>query len=221
MRRSIPRFTPLGLCTGRLLPLLLATLLLGLFSVSAAAQGGALLKMVGGGNSPLVDPDGYFSLILPSGFDCEVRARRADCKGTRGAAKLTIAVREVPWSATADLAALNEMDNFKKKEHFKLGKRERIKLSGQQAVSLSFSYDHFGNVEHRTWVQAVYLVQKNKLYVIHFEARSPIASRYTRDLGRLLASFRATPLDDGGHPDFDQLFAKEKKKHIKIMPHGY
>src|SRR5690606_5037019 len=39
---------------------------------------------VGREPNPLIDQDGFFSIVLPAGFDCEVGPRRANCKSNRG-----------------------------------------------------------------------------------------------------------------------------------------
>src|SRR4051812_23762847 len=69
---------------------------------------------------PYIDPAGFWAAILPTGFDCDARPRHVVCNSNRGDnTLLQIDVVDVPASATAELAMLNQMDRFKEKPHFK------------------------------------------------------------------------------------------------------
>lgn len=178
------------------------------------------LDLIGRRPKPFVEPEGYYRVVLPSGFDCEAKqARRVECQGKRGAnALLTLQILDVPPSATPALVALNEMQRFRKKPHFKEISRKRTDVDGSPAMTVSFSYDYLGNVQYAAGVQALYVIRAGKLYVIHFESRLSEFGRYAQDLAEVYGSFRPAKLDDGGHPilepvkgEGDDLDALEKK----------
>src|ERR1051326_8407206 len=110
-------------------------------STAALAQDGSLDQMLFGQKpKPFIDPAGYWAAILPTGFDCQARARHVSCNGNRGVqALLTVDVIDVPPSATADIAMLNQMDKFKTKPHFKLIQKGTIKVDKAPAVLVDFS----------------------------------------------------------------------------------
>src|ERR1700710_1506297 len=121
---------------------------------------------------PYIDPAGYYAAILPTGFDCEAKARHVTCKGNRGVeALLTIDVVDVPPSASADIAMLNQMDKFKQKPHFKLLQKGAIKVDKSPATLVDFSYDYLGNVEYSIGVEELIMVRSGKLYLVHEEMR--------------------------------------------------
>lgn len=174
-------------------------------ALPAEAQGP--LDLIGHGPKPYIEPEGFYRVVLPSGFDCEEKGRRhLECKGNRGAnALLTLQVLDVPPSATPELVALNEMERLKKKPHFEEIQRTRTTIDGDRAVTVAFRYDYMGNVEYAAGVQALYLVRKNKLFVIHFESRLDQFGRYAKDLAALYGSFKPAKLDEGGNPILDSV----------------
>lgn len=158
---------------------------------------------------PFIDPAGFYAAILPNGFDCEARARHVECRGNRGVqAQLTIDVVDVPASATADIAMLNQMDRFKEKPHFKQIAKGKTKLDGAPAVTTSFSYDFMGNVEYAIGVQQLIMVRGGKLYLIHFESRLDQFATHKPDLDQLYRSFKPAGLDAGGNPILEDLKPK-------------
>lgn len=182
--------------------LALASLLV--FALPAAAQD--MEMFFGQKPKPFIDPAGYYAVILPNGFDCEARARQVKCNGNRGVqAALTIDVLDVPQSATADIAMLNQMDRFKEKPHFKLISKGKTKLDGQPALTTAFSYDYMGNVEYSVGVQQLILVQGGKLYLIHLETRLDQFATHKKDLQQLYGSFKPARLDAGGNPILEDL----------------
>lgn len=160
------------------------------------------LDLIGRRPKPFVEPEGFYRVVLPSGFDCAIKKpRHVECQGKRGAqARLWLQVLDVPRSATPELVALNEMQRFRKKPHFKEISKQATTVDGSPAVTVSFSYDYLGNVEYSAGVQALYLVRQGKLYVIHFESRLSEFGRYAGDLAEVYASFKPARLDDGGNP---------------------
>lgn len=155
---------------------------------------------------PFIDPAGFYACILPTGFDCEAKARKVKCTGNRGVqAILTIDVLDVPASATADIAMLNQMDKFKDKPHFKLLQQGKIKIDGTPAVLVNFGYDYMGNVEYQVGVEEVIMVRGGKLYLIHQEMRLDQLSTHKKDLEQLYRSFKPARLDAGGNPIIEDL----------------
>ncbi len=191
---------------------------------SASAKEMNPMQFFGGGPKPYLEPDGYYRVVLPSGFDCEqTKPGHLECAGNRGhRALLSIDVKSVPQSATADLFALNQMERFKKKEHFKDLGRERVTLNGVEGVAATFSYDYYGNVQIPVGVKALYLVQNGKLIVVHFESRLEFFGRYVKDLKTFFETFRPTRLDAGGNPILSDLEnSKPREKSLIRLPKNY
>ena len=163
------------------------------------------LDLIGRRPKPFVEPEGFYHVVLPAGFDCAVKqTRHLECTGARGAkALLTLQVLDVPRSATPELVALNEMQRFRKKPHFKEISRTSTTLDGSPGMTVSFSYDHLGNVEYSAGVQALYLIREGKLFVLHFESRLDQFPRYAKDLAEVYGSFKPAKLDAGGNPILD------------------
>lgn len=179
-----------------------------LVSFAASAQDADPLLQALSGNQPkpFLEPEGFYMVVVPAGFDCDVRKRNVTCRGNRGhAALLVIRVEDVPPSATPEIKLLNEMDRFKKKPHFKLVSKQRLQIDGSPAITTSFSYDYLANVEYQVGVQALYMVRSGKLYVIHFESRLDQFPSYAGDLAKLYASFKPATLDAAGHPVLEDL----------------
>jgi len=167
--------------------------------------------LVGRVDKPLIDPAGFYAVVLPAGFDCEATPRRVRCQGNRGVQSLlTIDVLDVPQSASVELLMLNQMDAFKKKPHFKLLNKKNLSIDGQKALMATYTFDHFGNVQLPGGAQAVYLVRVNKAYVIHFEGRADQFAVHKQDLESLYASFKTARLDGGGNPIVEDLKPKVK-----------
>lgn len=178
------------------------------------------LDLIGKRPKPVVGPQGYYRVVIPSGFDCEEtdnkRKREVRCNGTRGPqASLFIQVLDVPESANADLVALNEMDRLKKKPHFKHLDSRREVVDGTPARLEKFTYDYLGNVEYPVGVQALYLVRKNKLFVVHFESRLDQFGAYVKDLIELYGTFKPAPLDDGGNPILEEARTTRTNKRVR------
>jgi hypothetical protein len=176
------------------------------------AQDDALRALFGRQQKPLIDPAGYFAVVLPSGFDCQASPRQVRCTGNRGVQSLlTIDVVDVPPSATVELFVLNQMDAFKQKEHFKLLAKQKQTLDGHRALLASYTFDHYGNVQLPGFAQGLYMVKQTKAYVIHYESRADQVAVHKNDLDELYASFRSARLDGGGHPLLDDLKPKQVK----------
>ena len=172
----------------------------------AAAQDDMNQVLFGQKPKPFIDPAGFWAAILPSGFDCEARTRHVQCSGNRGAqALLTIDVIDVPASATADIAMLNQTDKFKDKPHFKMIQQGKTKIDGSPAVLLDFSYDYLGNVEYSVGVEELIFVRAAKLYLVHAEIRLTEFGLYKKDLLQLYGSFKPARLDAGGNPILEDL----------------
>lgn len=193
--------------------LLLAGLLAGLFmGATPAAADDVFQDLIGRQKKPLIDPAGYFAVVLPSGFDCEASPRKVRCTGNRGVqAIVTIDVIDVPASATVELFLLNQMDAFKKKEHFKLLSQKKQTLDGQRALLAAFTFDHFGNVQLPGFAQGLYMVKSTKAYIIHYEGRADQVAVHKNDLDELYGSFKSARLDGGGNPIIDDLKPKSVK----------
>lgn len=201
--------------------------LVALLSLPALAQVSPL-ELIGERPKPFIEPEGFYRVILPPGFDCELpkdRKRTVECTGRWAPKpKLWVTVGDVPRSATAKLYWLNEKDRFKKKPHFKVIKVEETKIRGIPAVEATFSYDYQGNVQYPVGVRAVYFIQEDKLYVVHFESRLEQFPKYMRDLTIFFESFHPTKLDPGGNPILEdvQVETDERPDHIKNpSKHGW
>lgn len=176
------------------------------FSAFAHEDDPLLQALSGNQPKPFLEPEGYYMVVVPAGFDCDVRKRHVECRGNRGhAALLTIDVKDVPASATPEIVLLNQMDRFKKKPHFKLVTKQKTMIDGTPAMTTSFSYDYLGNVEYQVAVQALYMIRSGKLFVVHFESRLDQFHSYAGDLAKLYASFKPAQLDAAGHPVFEDL----------------
>jgi hypothetical protein len=184
------------------------------------------LELIGQRPKPYVQPEGYYRVVIPSGFDCKSERMHLECSGNRGdKAFLSIDVRKVPKSATANLVMLNQMERFKKKRHFRLVANEQTKVSDTTAVMATFTYDYLGNVEYPVGVKALYLVKKNKLFVIHFESKLQYFGKYQKDMATIYESFYPAKLDAAGNPIIEDLRLSEDERkpgHIKNpVPIGY
>ena len=186
---------------------------------SVGTQAAHPLDLIGRRPKPFVEPDGYYQVILPAGFDCQLKAKQhLECQGKRnGKALLTIQVLDVPESATPELVALNEMKRFRKKPHFKELSKAKTVLAGEPAMTVSFSYDHLGNVELSAAVQALYTIRESKLFVLHFESRLDQFATYAEDLTQLYATFRPAELDAGGEPVLDSQMRKARETDVDTM----
>jgi hypothetical protein len=192
------------------LPLALVGALCGAGGVLAQDLGELL---IGREPKPVIDQDGFFSIVLPSGFDCEVSPRRAECKSNRGVeAVLQVRVHDVPPSASVDLVMLNALDTYKKKPHFRLLHKKKQRLDGTPAIVARMAYDHHGNVEYPVGVQVLYMVRKTKAYEIHYEGRLDQFPVHDADLRQAYATFKAARLDAGGNPIIEDLEPKKGKK---------
>ena len=193
-------------------PLLAAVLLVSAVLPSTAHADELFQNLVGRVNKPLLDPAGFFAVVLPAGFDCEAQPRHVRCLGNRGVqALLTIDVVDVPTSASVELLLLNQMDTYQKKPHFKLLAKKKFSIDGQRALLASFTFDHFGNVQLPGGAQAVYLVKNTKAYVIHYEGRADQFAVHKKDLDEVYATFKTARLDGGGNPMVEDLKPKDLK----------
>lgn len=185
----------------------------GLLLAGAPARADDVFQdLIGRQRKPLIDPAGYFAVVLPSGFDCEAVPRKVRCAGNRGVqARVTIDVIDVPPSASVELFLLNQMDAFKKKEHFKLLSQKKQILDGQKALLASYTFDHFGNVQLPAFAQGLYMVKSTKAYIIHYEGRADQVAVHKADLDELYGSFRSARLDGGGNPIVEDLKPKAVK----------
>jgi hypothetical protein len=172
----------------------------------ARAQEDLFQNLTGRVNKPLLDTAGFFAVVIPSGFDCQAKARKVSCVGNRGVqAILTIDVVDVPPSASVELFVLNQIDAFKKKEHFKLLGQKALKIDGHKALLATYTFDHYGNVRLPGGAQGLYMVKNTKAYVIHYEGRADQFAVHQKDLEDLYASFKTARLDGGGNPIVEDL----------------
>jgi hypothetical protein len=166
-------------------------------------------SLLGRANKPLIDPAGFFSVIVPGGFDCEARPRKLSCRSNRGIqALLTIDVVDVPPSASVEGFVLNQADAFKKKPHYRKVAESKQKLDGARAILAAFTYDYLGNVEYPVGVQALYMVKSTKAFVIHYEGRADQFAVHKADLDQLYATFKTARIDGGGNPIVEDLDPK-------------
>lgn len=169
--------------------------------------------LTGRQQKPVIDPAGFFSVVLPSGFDCDAAPRKIRCQSNRGVqGTLTIDVIDVPLSATVELFALNQRDAYKKKPHFRSLHEQKMTIDGAKALLASYTYDHNGNVELGVGAQVLYLVRPSKAYVIFYEGRADQMTAHAKDLRELYASFKTARLDGGGHPIIEDLDPKNQPK---------
>lgn len=190
-----------------------------LLAAASAIAANDVEHLFGQKMKPFIDPQGFYAVVFPSGFNCEARARNVECVGNRaGNASLIVRVVDTPASATPDIVLLNEMDRFKKKPHFKLVSKEYIKVDGSPAVVASFTYDYMGNVEYSIGVQAMYMVRQTKTYVIHFESHVGNFKLYQRDLQALYSTFKPARLDAAGNPLLEDLKPPEPTTDTNSLP---
>jgi hypothetical protein len=165
-------------------------------------------EIIGTGTQPkpFVEPEGYYAVIIPGGFDCTSRARHVECKGNQGVqALLTIDVVDVPKSATVANVFLNQTERFKKKPHYKLVKKTNTLVDGSPAMTVAFTYDYLKNVEYPVGVQALYMVRGGKTYVVHFESQLQNFQLFAPALAQLYATFKPARLDAAGNPVLEEL----------------
>lgn len=171
------------------------------------------LDLIGNRPKPFIEPEGFYRVVLPSGFDCKSEKRHLECTGTRGRnALLVIDVLDVPRSATAKLHWLNQMARFREKPHFQELSREEVVFHDVPGMTVAFKYDYLGNVQYKVGVRATYLKQENKLYSIHFESRLDSFAAYDKDLADFYSTFKPTPLDPGGNPILRELKIDDKAR---------
>ncbi|HEY1097375.1 MAG TPA: hypothetical protein VGF99_00550 [Myxococcota bacterium] len=187
-------------------------LLLSSLSSSVARADDVFGDLIGREQKPLIDPAGYYAVLIPPGFDCAATARQVRCHSNRGVqGDLTIDVVDVPPSATVELFVLNQSDIYKKRPHFKLIGNRKLTVDGTRALLASYTWDHNGNVELPRFVQALYVVKHTKAFVIHFEGNARTVGEHKRDLEELYASFKTARVDGGGHPIIEDLKPREVK----------
>ena len=162
---------------------------------------------------PFIEPEGFYRVVLPTGFDCKAEHRHLECNGKRGRqASFTIDVRQVPRSATVQLIFLNQMERFQKKPHFRKVRTQSVLVDGTDAIMATFTYDYLGNVQIPVGVQALYLVRENKLFVLHFEARREAFDDYQKDMRTVWETFKPAMLDPGGNPILEDLRIEPNKR---------
>jgi hypothetical protein len=194
------------------MPRLLIAIAIAVATVAPHARADELQFLFGQKPKPLVDPAGYFRVLLPGGFDCEAGPRKVNCRGNRGVqSSLMMAVYDVPTSATVELVFLNESEKFGKKPHYKLLSKKKQKLDGTPALLATYTYDFNGNVEYPVLVHAFYMVRGSKQYLIQFEGRKDQFAEHSEDLKNLYATFKAARVDGGGHPIIEDLQLKDLK----------
>ena len=203
-----------------------AAIVLSVLSTSAtglAEEEGPMQFLWGQKSKAFIDPAGFWSAVLPAGFDCQTRARHVECKGNRGAnALLTVDVVDVPASANADIAMLNQIDRFKEKPHFKLLGQGNTQIDGSPAAVVTFSYDHLNNIELPVGVQQLVFVRQGKLILIHLECGLSHFSAYKADLEQLYRSFKPARVDAGGNPILEDLKPSEDTADVsKVMKGRY
>lgn len=168
--------------------------------------------LIGRQQKPLIDPAGFFAVLLPSGFDCQAAPRKVRCHSNRGVAgNLEIDVVDVPASASVELFVLNQSDIYKKKPHFRLLAQQKLTVDGARALLATYTWDHNGNVELPRVAQALYVVKPSKAYVLHYEGAASGLAEHAKDLQELYASFKTARLDGGGHPIIEDLNPKIPK----------
>ncbi len=204
---SAPSLTTTAMLPGMRSPLAsLALLVVALAGAGAAHADEILQSLTGRQPKPLIDPAGFFAVVLPPGFDCQAKARKVRCSSNRGIqAALSIDVVDVPLSATVELVLLNQIDAFQQKPHYKLLSKQPLEVDGARALMATFTYDHFGNVEYAVGAQALYVVKTTKAYVIHYEGRADQFAAHKADLDLMYASFKTARLDGGGNPLVEDL----------------
>lgn len=195
--------------------------LLGVLALPGQAQTGINpLELIGDGPKPFVEPESFYRVVLPPGFNCKAQKRHVTCTGRRGQnALLQIDVLDVPKSATAKLHYLNQMERFQKKLHFQEISKEDIRLHGLEGVKVAFRYDYMGNVQFKVGVLAAYLKQENKIYSVHFESKLTAFQEYEKDLEVFFETFKPTPLDPGGNPILDELKVRSERNKAGVPNH--
>ena len=168
----------------------------------AYAQTAALMnQLLKNGDKAFVQQEGYYRVVVPQGFDCEEAGRKLTCRSRKvDRALLQIEIRDVPKSGTLELVALNYERTFKKKTHYQLVSKNKLKVDGTPAIVHSMRYDYLGNVQAPVGVQAFYLLRQQKLFLIHFECNQNHFAAYMPALQKLYGTFRPAQLDHGGHP---------------------
>lgn len=194
--------------------LVVAAVVVAPLTLATATRADELFQsLLGRTNKPLIDPAGYFAVVIPSGFDCQAAPRKVTCNSNRGIqALLTIDVVDVPASASVELFVLNQADAYKKKPHYRKIAEKKQMLDGARAVLASFTYDHLGNVEYPIGAQALYMVKSTKAYIIHYEGRADQFAVHKADLDQLYATFKTARIDGGGNPIVEDLDPKKASR---------
>jgi len=170
-------------------------------------------SLVGRKDKPLIDPGGFYAVVLPPGFDCAASPRHVKCQSNRGTqATLNIDVNDVPTSATVELLVLNQSDEFKKKPHYRLLSKKAVSIDGSKAMLATFTYDYNGNVDYPLVAQVLYVVKHTKAYIVAFESRGEHFGAHKSDLERVYGSFKTARLDGGGNPIIEDLEPKDAKR---------
>ena len=140
------------------------------FTLPATAQTAALMnQLLKNGDKAFVQREGYYRVVVPQGFDCEEAERQLTCRSRKAdRALLQVEIRDVPKSGTQKLVALNYERTFKKKPHYQLVSKNKLKVDGTPAIVHSMKYDYLGNVQAPVGVQAFLFTSRAKAFFDSF-----------------------------------------------------
>lgn len=159
------------------------------------------------------DPKGRFSIDLPVGWAAKVQdgapvvdfwKRHPD----HGAvAHVTVMMKTVPPNVNVRHVALHvEKDVKKTARGFQVLERERLSMSGRDAVRTHFTYRELGNAQLVNEVDQYVVVLGERAFVLTFEHAFGARPIFTEDFGHMVKGFA------GRAPGEEGVFGKKKKR---------
>jgi hypothetical protein len=176
----------------------------------------ALIPGLGDAPAPLVDPAGFFSVIVsPQYFACKIAAKSLTCVGVLPTkAKLSVQISDVPSEATVALVALNQSEALESNTRFKQLSMQKTTIDQMPAIIQTFTYDELGNITLPVWIQYIDILQPKKLAVLSVSCASSTCSEYAPALNQIRQSFRMAPLSKTGQPEKRKLTKKSSGSQI-------
>lgn len=101
-----------------------------------------------------VDPNGYFSIAVPSVMlPCTLEVGTLACPSNEPV--LTIQTQDAPPGAHVGLMALNAEDSIRSKPGFKMIKKETVAIDGNTAIVQTMTFNNLSNVTLPVMVRTI------------------------------------------------------------------
>ena len=162
---------------------------------------------------PIVDPAGYFKVIVPLRyFSCRLAPKDLNCTGLLPTkATVSIKIKEVPREATVGIIALSQIESVESESHFKKLASQKTTIDGMEAMIQSFTYDNLQNVSLPVWVQVIDILQPKTLAVLQITCFARDCSDYGSAMNEIRQSFHMTRILKSGEPDRRKIRGRKKE----------